>query len=104
MKNKIFTLLLTLVLVCSAVFSVFAEVDLDNPPDPVEKPHVEDYHDNDKIKDYNEKATEYNNKVEEYNKAVDAEYENAVQSVDEFDTNLLRSLISLNLNKLVPPN
>lgn len=83
MKNKIFTLLLTLVLICSAVFSVFAEVDLDNPPDPVEKPHVEDYHDNDKIKDYNEKATEYNNKVEEYNKAVDAEYENAVQSVDK---------------------
>ena len=73
MINKTFSFLLALILVFSAGVSVFAEVDLDNPPT---QPQVEDYHDNDKIKEYNKQVDEYNEQVTEHNNQVDETYEN----------------------------
>lgn len=72
MKNKILSLLFTLILIFSTGVSVFAEVDLDNPPI---KPQVEDYHDNDKIEEYNKQVDEYNEEVTEYNNEIDEDYE-----------------------------
>lgn len=80
MRNKILSLLLTLTLVLSTGVSVFAEVDLDNPPT---QPQVEDYHDNDKIEEYNKQVDEYNAEVTEYNNQVDKTYEEDCAKYEE---------------------
>ena len=80
MRNKILSLLLALTLVLSTGVSVFAEVDLDNPPT---QPQVEDYHDNDKIEEYNKQVDEYNAEVTEYNNQVDKTYEEDCAKYEE---------------------
>lgn len=80
MRNKILSLLLALTLVLSTGVSVFAEVDLDNPPT---QPQVEDYHDNDKIEEYNKQVDEYNAEATKHNNQIDKTYEEDCAKYEE---------------------
>lgn len=83
MKKKILSIVLSFTMIFSTTGFVFADADLDNPPTEPTKPEVENYEDNDKIKEYNKEAEEYNKKVDEYNSAVDKEYDKATTDTNK---------------------
>ena len=83
MRRKILGICLAIIFIFSVPFYSFADADLDNPPTEPTKPKVENYKDNNKIKEYNEEVKDYNEQAKEYNQAVDEEYNTAVKDIDE---------------------
>ena len=75
--RKIVSLCLSIIFIVSTSSYSFADTNLDNPPIEPTKPKVENYQDNDKIKEYNKEAEEYNKKVDEYNAAESSRVENS---------------------------
>lgn len=80
MKNKIISVFLSFLLIFSTSQVIFADVNLENPP---VQPQVEDYHDNDKIEEYNEQVDAYNEEVTKHNEQVDKTYEEECVKYEE---------------------
>ena len=81
--RKILSLCLSIIFIVSTSSYSFADTNLDNPPIEPTKPKVENYQDNDKIKEYNKEAEEYNKKVDEYNAAESSRVENSTKEKTE---------------------
>lgn len=77
-KRKHFiAVILSGMMIFSTTGFAFADAEEGTPPIEPTKPKVENYQDNDKIKEYNKEAEAYNKKVDEYNSAESSRVENS---------------------------
>ena len=75
-RKQFIAVILSGMMIFSTTGFAFADTEEGTPPIEPTKPKVENYQDNDKIKEYNKEAEAYNKKVDEYNATESNKVEN----------------------------